>query len=98
MPTDPLNFELTKFLLLLSFDPKMRAEYETDAPSVVAQFPLLDEEAKKALLGRDPTAVREALTLQIGNDSVGAAKKKAPKKAKKAAKKATRGGSKKGKR
>jgi hypothetical protein len=96
MPTDPLNFELTKFLLLLSFDPKMRAEYERDAASVVAQFPLLDEEAKEALLGRDPTAVREALTLQIGNDSLRAKKKS--KKAKKAAKKAKRGGSKKGKR
>ena len=62
-----LDAELTRFLVMLSFDEDLRQRYNADPAAVVAAWPFrLDPVAKKALENQSKQGVLEALISQFG--------------------------------
>lgn len=58
---------LTEFLLMLSYDPNLRAAYNAKPKETAeAWLPKLSPRALKALATRDAVAVREAFSTQSG--------------------------------
>jgi len=74
--------QVTDFLVELSINPQMLAQFEADPVGTVSAAGLSLEE-KEALISRDPAAVRRLL----GAAATGQAPNKPPKKKKKATKK-----------
>lgn len=63
-----LDAELTRFLLMLSFDEDMRSEYMRNPDEYVDNWPwTLDKAAVEALKQRDFESIREALIAQHGS-------------------------------
>lgn len=63
----PLDTELTRFLVMLSFDEEMRQSYKEDPAAVVASWPFkLEPMAKRALEKPDTQQIAVALISQFG--------------------------------
>lgn len=82
-----LDAELTRFLLMLSFDEDMRSQYMANPDEVIDNWPSgLDKGVKEALRQRDFESIREALIAQHGSINFVAPRRKRARPAKARAK------------